>query len=111
MIYKIFRDDEWAFLQDRGETAGAPIDLDDGFIHFSTASQVKETAAKHFAGEEGLWLAAIDESDLGDALKWVSSRGGDLFPHLYAKLAFAQIVWCTPLPLHASGHAFPEDLA
>ncbi len=111
MIYKIFREEEWSALQAEGQTDGAPVDVSDGFIHFSTAQQIEETAAKHFAGEEGLWLAAIDENDLGGDLKWEESRGGALFPHLYAKLSFEHILWCTPLPLRASGHEFPEDLA
>ena len=75
LIYKIFRADEWAALQAQGETLGAPIDLADGYIHFSTAAQAAETAAKHFAGAEGLYLIACDGEALGDALKWEVSRG------------------------------------
>jgi uncharacterized protein (DUF952 family) len=111
MIYKIFRDTEWAELRDTGETAGAPIDLADGFIHFSTAQQVRETADKYFADIPGLWLAAFDEVELGDALKWEPSRGGALFPHLFRVLKLSEMTWCVPLPLTATGHDFPSDLA
>ncbi|MEL6210725.1 MAG: DUF952 domain-containing protein, partial [Pseudomonadota bacterium] len=83
LIYKIFRPGEWAALEQAGETAGAPIDVSDGFVHFSTAAQAAETAAKHFAGEGDLVLVAVDAEGLGADLKWEPSRGGALFPHLY----------------------------
>ena len=83
LIYKIFRADEWAVLQAQGATDGAPIDVADGFVHFSTAEQAAETAAKHFAGVEGLVLLACDADAMGNDLKWEVSRGGALFPHLY----------------------------
>jgi len=108
MIYKIFRSDEWAGLQADGHTLGAPIDLADGFIHFSTAAQAAETAARHFAGVTGLWLAAVDETALGDALTWEVSRGNALFPHLYRSLALDEVQWCRPLPLGNNGHVFPD---
>lgn len=108
LIYKIFRPDEWAELRDIGQTAGAPIDLADGFVHFSTAEQARETAAKHFAGEDGLVLLAVEAEALGDALKWEVSRGGDLFPHLYAPLRLSDIAWQKPLPLVDGRHAFPD---
>ncbi len=111
MIYKIFRDEEWAVLRDAGVTNGAPIDLADGYIHFSTAETVRETAAKYFAGVSGLWLAAFDEADLGDALKWEVSRGDALFPHLYRPLKIDELAWCVPLPLTSEGHDFPGELA
>ena len=111
MIYKIFRAPEWHQLQTESRTLGAPIDLSDGFIHFSTASQAAETAAKHFAGVEGLYLATIDPESLGAALKWEVSRGGALFPHLYRALELSEILWCKPLPLGPEGHVFPDDLA
>lgn len=108
LIYKIFRAAEWQALLSAGETAGAPVDLADGFIHFSTADQVAETAARHFAGAHGLILAAIDTTPLGDALRWDPSRGGALFPHLYRHLRLADIAWHAPLPLGTDGtHAFP----
>ncbi len=105
-IYKIFRAREWDALVETGETAGAPVDLADGFIHFSTAEQRAETAARHFAGEQGLVLAAVEAEALGDALRWEPSRGGALFPHLYAPLALAQVVAHAPLPLVDGVHRF-----
>ncbi|MEX0281568.1 MAG: DUF952 domain-containing protein [Arenibacterium sp.] len=111
LIYKIFRAGEWQELQDKGVTKGAPIDGSDGFVHFSTASQVKETAARHFAGEDGLYLLALESDSLGDDLKWEVSRGGQDFPHLYRGLALSDILWARPLPLADGVHAFPEDLA
>ena len=109
MIYKIFRQAEWQHLQTSGETRGAPIDLADGYLHFSTAEQAAETAAKHFAGVSGLWLAAVDETRLGAALKWEVSRGGARFPHLYRALRMTDVIWSAPLPLGQDGrHLFPE---
>lgn len=110
LIYKILRRSEWDAFVAKGETEGAPVDLADGFIHFSTAAQVMETAAKHFAHESDLVLLACDIAQLGAALKWEPSRGGDLFPHLYRKLQLADVVWDKALPLGASGHIFPEGL-
>ncbi|MDA5095668.1 DUF952 domain-containing protein [Aliiroseovarius sp. KMU-50] len=110
LIYKIFRAPEWATFQTDGRTSGAPVDLSDGFIHFSTASQARETAAKHFAGETDLVLVAFDGDTLGEKLKWEPSRGGDLFPHLYRALTINEIIWHRPLPLTPQGHDFPEDM-
>lgn len=109
-IYKILRPAEWAELQAAGETAGAPVDVADGYVHFSTAAQLAGTAAKHFAGEEGLILAAFDAGAMGDALKWEVSRGGARFPHLYAPLRLADVLWHAPLPLVGGVHVFPERL-
>ena len=78
LIYKIFRRPEWVAFRDAGESLGAPIDLVDGYIHFSTAAQVAETAAKHFASESDLVLLAVEADRLGEALKWEPSRGGAL---------------------------------
>lgn len=111
LIYKILRGPEWAALQSRGRTSGAPVDLADGFVHFSTAAQLPETAAKHFAGAEGLWLLACDADALGAALQWESSRGGLLFPHLYRALRLDEVVWAKPLPLAGGAHQFPGDMA
>ncbi|MEL7464915.1 MAG: DUF952 domain-containing protein [Pseudomonadota bacterium] len=109
LIYKILTADQWAALERDGETDGAPVDLADGYIHFSTAEQAAETAAKHFAGRNGLMLAAVEADALGEALKWEPSRGGALFPHLYAKLTHSDVVWAKPLPLGPDGaHQFPE---
>ena len=110
LIYKILRTDEWAALQAQGQTDGAPIDVSDGFIHFSTAEQVRETAAKHFRGQEDLLLVAFDAEAMGDSLRWEPSRGGDLFPHLYRSLKTEEALWSAPLPLDANGeHVFPEN--
>lgn len=110
LIFKIFRSDEWAALRADGETTGAPIDVADGYVHFSTAAQAAETAAKHFAGVEGLFLIAVDAEALGDALRWEVSRGDDLFPHLYRKMAMVDVVWAQPLPLEDGIHQFPAGL-
>lgn len=110
LIYKIFRSDEWAELQENGETRGAPVDLADGFVHFSTATQAAETAAKHFAGQDGLMLLALEADNLGAALKWEPSRGGALFPHLYRVLRMEDVLWSRALPLVDGVHQFPEEL-
>ncbi|PSJ60342.1 DUF952 domain-containing protein [Pseudaminobacter soli (ex Li et al. 2025)] len=108
IIYKICPESLWREAEAVGTFTGAPIDLADGFIHFSTAEQVRETAAKHFAGQNGLLLIAIDGEKLGDALKYEVSRGGALFPHLYALLDLKAVLWVKPLPLDGDGvHQFP----
>jgi len=78
LIYKILTAEQWAELQANETTAGAPIDVSDGYVHFSTAAQVQETAQKHFDGQEGLVLVAFDSEEFGNDLKWEPSRGGDL---------------------------------
>lgn len=108
LIFKIFRRSEWNELRDAGETAGAPIDVADGYVHFSTAAQVAETAAKYFANQSDLVLVAAETDLLGPDLKWETSRGNALFPHLYRALRLADVVWDKALPLGASGHIFPE---
>ena len=111
LIYKIFRAPEWAELEVNGQSPGAPIDVTDGYIHFSTAEQAREPASKHFTTEDNLVLAALDSDALGDALKWEPSRGGALFPHLYRSLERADILWTRPLQLGPTGHDFPEGFA
>lgn len=107
-IYKITPQALWREAEASGRFTGAPIDIADGFIHFSTAAQVRETAAKHFSGQTDLLLAAIDDASLGDALKYEVSRGGALFPHLYGVLELTAVEWVRPLPLGADGvHQFP----
>lgn len=103
LIYKIASQDEWAAALASGQFDGAPIDLADGYIHFSTAEQAQETAAKHFAGRDGLLLIALEEALLGEALKWEPSRGGQLFPHLYRPFLTDEVLWARPLPLRADG--------
>ena len=110
LIFKILRADEWAALERTGETAGAPVDIADGFVHFSTAEQLAETARRHFAGEDGLVVLALEADALGPALKWEPSRGGQLFPHLYGPLRLADIAWQAPLPLGPDGHVLPERI-
>lgn len=107
LIYKIFRADEWAQLQADGQTEGAPIDITDGYIHFSTAETVAETAAKYFAGVEGLVLLAVEAEGL-DRLQWEPARQGVLFPHLYRPLRLQDVIWCRPLPLSDGVHQFPQ---
>ena len=112
LVYKIVSIAAWRAAEAAGVFAGAPVDLADGFIHFSTAAQVEETAAKHFAGQRDLLLVAFDAQNFGDALKWEISRGGALFPHLYAPLDPRAAVSVRPLPLGADGaHDFSGMLA
>jgi uncharacterized protein (DUF952 family) len=109
-IYKIIDRDEWDSARACGRYTGSPDDRRDGFIHFSTAAQMKVTAAKHFAGHANLVLLALDADRLGEALKWEPSRGGDLFPHLYGPMPASAVIRAWPLPLGGDGvHVFPED--
>lgn len=110
LIYKIFRRPEWDAFHAAGETTGAPIDVADGYVHFSTAAQVAETAAKYFGTQSDCVLVAFNPDALGAALKWEPSRGGALFPHLYRKLTIADVIWDKSLPLGATGHIFPEGV-
>jgi uncharacterized protein (DUF952 family) len=108
-IYKILPASLWADAAAAGTFRGSALDLQDGYIHFSTAAQVRETAAKHFAGIPDLVLVAVPVDVLGTALEWERSRGGDLFPHLYAPLAVSLAAWVKPLPLGEDGrHTFPD---
>ena len=109
VIYKICSEALWRDAQDQGAFRGAPVDLADGFIHFSTADQVAETAAKHFSGQSNLLLLYVNTTGLGDQLKWETSRGGALFPHLYGALALAAITKVEALPIGPDGrHRFPS---
>ncbi|WP_259669292.1 DUF952 domain-containing protein [Rhizobium lentis] len=108
-LYKIVTEALWQEARQTGIFHGAGIDLKDGFIHLSTAAQVKQTAALHFAGQSGLLLVAIYGNGFGDRLIFEPSRGGDLFPHLYAELPLTAVLWEAALPLDDSGaHIFPE---
>jgi uncharacterized protein (DUF952 family) len=109
-IYKICDRDEWETASAKGEFAGSAIDLKDGYIHFSTARQLRETARRHFAGRRDLVLLAVAAEALGSDLRWEESRGGDLFPHLYAPLAARYIHCVVPLPWRGSAHDFPADI-
>ena len=99
LIYKIATSAQWRAAEAATRFTGAPVDQADGFIHFSTAEQVGETAARHFAGQDDLVLVAVRAEALGPALKWEPSRGGALFPHLYADLPLAAVAWTRPMPL------------
>ena len=105
-IYKIVPEALWRQAVEKGAFTGSPLDLADGFIHFSTAAQAHETAAKHFAGVTDLLLVAVSTQGLD--LRWEPSRGGDLFPHLYDELPVTAVRWVKPLPLEAGHHAFPD---
>jgi len=110
--YKICERALWDDWQRAGMLQGAPVDLLDGFIHLSTAAQVRETAALYFAGMTDLMLVAIDSNEVADKLKWERSRGGDLFPHHYGPLPLTAVIWAKPLALDAERrHVFPESLA
>jgi len=109
LIYKICDRTLWDAAVEAGEFKGAEIDLTDGFIHFSTAEQMRETAAKHFAGREDLVIIAVDADALGDEMKWEVSRGGALFPHLYRTLKVSEAAWAEPLPLVDGAHVFPAS--
>ncbi len=107
IVYKICRATEWDAAVRAGIYRGSPADLRDGFIHFSTVGQLAATAAKHFSGQSDLVLIAIDAQALGPALKWEPSRGGALFPHLYADLRVSAALSVEPLPLDDQGrHVF-----
>jgi uncharacterized protein (DUF952 family) len=107
-IYHMCRSDEWRSAEASGAYPGSSQDVADGFIHFSTATQIVESAAKHRAGQDGLMLLTVDARKLGPALRWEASRGGQLFPHLYGPLPVAAVIEARPLPLGADGHhVFP----
>ena len=109
LIFKIFRAEEWAEFEADGVTAGAPIDVSDGYVHFSTADQAPETAAKHFAGQTELWLLSY-RADRLESLEWEPSRGGALFPHLYGPLTMHGLLEAVPLPWDGAAHVFPETM-
>jgi uncharacterized protein (DUF952 family) len=108
-IYKICGRAIWQDAQAGGDFAGSPDDRRDGFIHFSTAAQVAETASRHFARQSDLLLIAVEPDALAADLRWEPSRGGDLFPHLYAALPFSAVRWVRPLPDEVDGRrSLPE---
>jgi len=110
IILKILRKSEWQALRAEGQSEGAPVDVADGYIHFSTVVQAPDTAAKHFAGVSDLMLIAAESEQLSDALRWEVSRGGQEFPHLYRELRLSDVVWAQPLPLVDGVHQFPAGL-
>lgn len=111
MVYKIATRAQWNEAEKIGFFKGAPVDIEDGYIHFSTADQVVETAARHFAGQDDLLLVAVGARVLGEALTYEPSRGGQLFPHLYAELPLTAVTSVRDLPLGTDGaHRFPEEI-
>jgi uncharacterized protein (DUF952 family) len=109
-IYKICERAQWRAAEAAGQFRGSAADERDGFIHFSTAAQLAETAAKHFTGQKELMLVAVDASAFGTALKWERSRGGDLFPHLYAALPLNAVRWARLLPDEMDGRRLLPEL-
>jgi uncharacterized protein (DUF952 family) len=108
LIYHMCRAEEWQVAQGAGFYAGSSQDAADGFVHFSTAAQIVESAARHRAGQTGLLLLAVDPAALGAALRWEPSRSGQLFPHLYGPLPCSAVRRVDPLPLAGDGrHVFP----
>jgi uncharacterized protein (DUF952 family) len=107
-VYKIVDAAVWAEAVKKGVFSGAEIDLADGFIHLSDASQVEETAKRHFADQHTLLLVTFDAGCFGESLRWEKSRGGALFPHLYGPLDPAFALWAKPLPWDVNAHRFPE---
>ena len=111
LIYHMCRAGEWAKANHSGKYPGSSQDQADGFIHFSTAIQVRTSAAKHRAGQDNLMLLEVRSDQLGDALRWEPSRGGTLFPHLYGDLSVHDVVRAAPLLLGEDGcHIFPERI-
>jgi uncharacterized protein (DUF952 family) len=109
LLYYLARKDEFAAARDGAFYLGSAEDRADGFIHFSTADQVRESARRHRAGERDLLLLEVDGTALGPALRWEAARGGQMFPHLYGRLPLSAIRRTAPLPLGAGGeHAFPD---
>lgn len=109
-IYKILPAADWAAAQSAGRYLGSAVDAKDGFIHFSTAAQATQTARRHFAGQDGLLVLEVEADELGEALKWEPSRGGDLFPHLYAPLDAALVRHVARAPLGPNGVPQLPDL-
>ncbi len=110
LVFKILATEEWRAAEAVGGFSRSAVDRADGYIHFSTAAQAPETAAKWFAGREDLTLVAVDAAALGADLIWESSRGGALFPHLYGALPMRAVVWSRPLPLGPDGRHALGDL-
>jgi len=108
-IYKICPASAWREAERRGVFRGSADDIRDGFIHFSLASQVAETARKHFFGQTGLFLIEVDAAALGDALRWEPSRNDELFPHLYGELDLGAVIGVLDLRARSDGtHDIPE---
>lgn len=111
LIFKITTREDWEKARKSGQFTGAAIDIADGYIHLSAAEQVRETAAKYFAGQENLVLVAYEANQFGAALKWEVSRGGALFPHVYGTLDPVKALWVKPLPWNGVAHEFPAEMS
>lgn len=101
--YKVLTGEQMAALERDGTFAGAPVDVQDGYVHLSTAAQLTETVDKHFAGQDDLHVAAVDLEALGEKIRWEESRGGQLFPHLYGALTLDTLVAYSPLEREEDG--------
>ncbi|WP_075995576.1 DUF952 domain-containing protein [Salaquimonas pukyongi] len=111
-VYKIATFEQWDEALEKGTFDGAPVDLEDGYIHFSTIAQVRETAQKHFAGQDGLMLVKVATGPMARHYKMEASRGGALFPHLYARLPVDNAVIWEEIQLEADGtFRFPDWFA
>ncbi len=112
IIYKIVSPEQWAVAERTGSFKGASVDLADGYIHFSTAEQVRETAARHFAGQHDLLLVSVRSSSIAADLRYELSRGGKLFPHLYGDLPLSAVIDIEHLTLDKDGqHKFPGQIS
>ncbi len=109
-IFKICFSSTWQLALSTGVFTGEPIDIEDGFIHFSTAEQLPETAVKHFSGQSNLMLLSVKEQNLLGKLRYEQSRGNQLFPHLYAPLPIVCIHWAKSLALDYKGAFIFPDL-
>jgi uncharacterized protein (DUF952 family) len=111
LVYKIATTASFELAQQSRVFAGMPIDAQDGFIHLSTAAQLAETLRRHFKGQADLLLVAVRTADVADALRWEPSRGGDLFPHLYAPMELSAVAWTAPISVDADGRCdLPEPV-
>ncbi|RMD47479.1 MAG: DUF952 domain-containing protein [Alphaproteobacteria bacterium] len=107
LVFKVLRAPEAAAFVAEGRFAGSADDLRDGFVHLSTREQLPGTLSRHFAGEDGLWLAALATAALGAPLRWEPSRGGALFPHLYRPIGREDLVWLAPIATGPDGPRLP----
>jgi uncharacterized protein (DUF952 family) len=108
-IYKISPASAWREAERQGVYRGSADDLRDGFVHFSTAAQVAETAKRHFSGQTGLFLIEVDADVLGDSLRWEPSRNDEMFPHLYGELDLGAVTAVLSLRARSDGtHDIPE---
>jgi uncharacterized protein (DUF952 family) len=110
IIYKITTASLWEDAESTGHLRGMPIDEADGFMHFSTAAQLRETLKLHFKGQKDLVVLGVPTQNVADDLRWEPSRGGDLFPHLYGKLLTSHVTVATPVNVDAAGHADLTDV-